>query len=214
MPYEHAIPAVLNPVGDACVSLFIPLDLDYHKLLLGALANLENEDYYQRDADQDDENAQVVAHNFRTRTITPLIEALAQGEACFVPQNRIHTFYSVDILTSKTRASAGFAAVGDSQILHVFTYPNVIVRAYNIGMTISTAGLSGLVRPVINGVQSLNSIDAVVHQTTARELMAVASYSSIAAGSKTVELYFANGGSGTVTVNASQDVIYEIEEWD
>lgn len=82
MVLEHRIPATLNPLGDIVVPLSIPHDPQYVGLLLGVLKTLEETDYYQRDPDFDNENAKIVAGNWRDRTLTPLIQAIADGEVC------------------------------------------------------------------------------------------------------------------------------------
>lgn len=80
MPYEHRIPTVLNPTGDLVVPLFIPHDPQWSGLLLGVLRQLEEVERYERDPNFDNENALVVVEQWRTRTITPLIDAIASGE--------------------------------------------------------------------------------------------------------------------------------------
>jgi hypothetical protein len=68
------LPSVLNPLGDICVQVTIPAHPDYIKLFLRAIRMLEVNRMYARDADL---SAKVVVEQWRNRTITPLIEALA-----------------------------------------------------------------------------------------------------------------------------------------
>lgn len=125
MAYEHKLPDTLNPLGDVCVSLFIPANLDYHALLLGVIRHLEDADYYERDDDYGDAGAQTVAAQWRQRTITPLIEALANAESCSVmsvPTGSAINFFGAiapegwlfcdGAEISRTTYAALFAAIG------------------------------------------------------------------------------------------------------
>lgn len=71
------LPAVLNPVGDMCVEVHIPNHPDYIKLFVRAIRMLEVNRMYERDETM--EGAKIVTAQWRDRTITPLIEALATG---------------------------------------------------------------------------------------------------------------------------------------
>jgi microcystin-dependent protein len=82
MVYEHRIPETLTPTGTITVPVSIPHDPMWVGLLLGALRELEQVDYYQRDTDYDNEGAKTVVAQWRDRTITPLIQAIADGETC------------------------------------------------------------------------------------------------------------------------------------
>jgi len=74
--WEHNLPSVLNPVGDICVKVTIPAHPDYIKLFVRAARQLEVNRMYQRDENL---NAKIVVEQWRDRTITPLIEALANS---------------------------------------------------------------------------------------------------------------------------------------
>jgi len=71
------LPAVLNPVGDTCVQVYIPNHPDYIKLFLRAIRMLEVQRNYARDETM--QGAKIVTEQWRDRTITPLIEALANS---------------------------------------------------------------------------------------------------------------------------------------
>lgn len=77
MAYDHKVP-VSEPVGDIIVALFIPLDVTYARLVLGALRVLEDESYYERDEDGGNAGALAAADTFNRRTITPLIQSLSE----------------------------------------------------------------------------------------------------------------------------------------
>lgn len=77
MAYDHKLP-VSEPESDIIVALFIPLHPSYTALVLGALRVLEDESYYERDSDGGNAGALAAADAFRRRTITPLIEVLAE----------------------------------------------------------------------------------------------------------------------------------------
>lgn len=74
--WSHKLPAVLNPVGDICVEITIPAHPDYVALFVRAVRMLEVNHVYERDELL---SAKVVVDQWRNRTITPLIEALATG---------------------------------------------------------------------------------------------------------------------------------------
>lgn len=75
--YGANLPAIWNPVGDTCVQVYIPNHPDYIKLFLRAVRMLEVQRMYARDETMT--GAKIVAEQWRDRTITPLIEALANS---------------------------------------------------------------------------------------------------------------------------------------
>jgi hypothetical protein len=74
--FEHKLPAVLEPIGDICVEITIPAHPDYVALFVRAVRMLETNRLYERDEFL---SAKIVVDQWRQRTITPLIEALASG---------------------------------------------------------------------------------------------------------------------------------------
>lgn len=74
--FEHKLPSVLEPIGDICVEVTIPAHPDYVALFVRAIRMLETNRLYQRDEAL---SAKIVVEQWRRRTITPLIEALASG---------------------------------------------------------------------------------------------------------------------------------------
>jgi hypothetical protein len=76
--YQANLPAVLNPVGDICVEVTIPAHPDYVKLFVRAVRMLETNRMYARD-DEFGAKVKIITDNWRDRTVTPLIEALATG---------------------------------------------------------------------------------------------------------------------------------------
>lgn len=87
MVYDHRIPSDLTPTGTITVPVSIPHDPQWIGLLLGALITLEETQYYQRDPNFDNENSKIVTAQWRERTITPLIQAIADGDICGVPMS-------------------------------------------------------------------------------------------------------------------------------
>lgn len=81
---DHRLPIVLIPEGDICVPLFIPNDPDYVKLLVRAIRLLELDRHYERD---ENHSAIIVREQWSTRTISPLIEALASDNGCTAQEN-------------------------------------------------------------------------------------------------------------------------------
>lgn len=71
------LPSVLNPLGEICVQVYIPAHPDYVKLFVRAVRMLEVQRMYARDETM--EGAKIVVEQWRDRTITPLIDALANG---------------------------------------------------------------------------------------------------------------------------------------
>jgi hypothetical protein len=74
--FEHKLPAILEPVGDICVEVTIPAHPDYVALFIRAVRMLETNRLYERDENL---SAKTVVNQWRQRTITPLIDALASG---------------------------------------------------------------------------------------------------------------------------------------
>lgn len=74
--WQSNLPAVLNPPGDMCVRVYIPNHPDYIKLFVRAIRMLEVNRMYARDENL---SAKIVVEQWRNRTVTPLIEALATG---------------------------------------------------------------------------------------------------------------------------------------
>ena len=74
MRHAHLIPAVLEPLDTLCVKVMIPAHPDYVKLFVNNMRYLETDWMYQRDENL---SALIVRDQWRTRTITPLIEELA-----------------------------------------------------------------------------------------------------------------------------------------
>lgn len=74
--YEHPLPAILEPVGDICLQISIPAHPDYVALFIRAVRMLETNRLYVRD---DALSAKIVVDQWRQRTITPMIEALASA---------------------------------------------------------------------------------------------------------------------------------------
>jgi len=82
MAYDHPLPTTLIPPTNICVPIYIPDDPDYIENFLGALRVLEGVGYWLPSAGWDLADSEVVVAQWRTRTITPLIEALAAGTPC------------------------------------------------------------------------------------------------------------------------------------
>jgi hypothetical protein len=213
MVYEHKLPSVLNPSGDIIVPLFIPHEPSYISLLLGALSTLEQVEYYQRDSNFDDENAQVVAGQWRDRTITPLIDAIASGSHVIV--NRKHSFYSVDLVTNKSTTSGVPVQVAGSNFSHTFEYPNAVIKARNITISHSLAGEEVYVEPVVSGESADSVAGAISRGTSQRQMFCAAAFSGLTlAVARTISLYWFRTNSGSGNMSASSVIIFEIEEWD
>jgi len=84
--WQHKLPDVLEPETTICVKVNIPAHPDYVALFVRAVRMLETQRQYERDETL--EGAKIVAAQFRDRTITPLIEALAsETDYCNVIEN-------------------------------------------------------------------------------------------------------------------------------
>jgi len=207
MAYEHRLPATLNPLGDICVSLFIPADIDYHALLLGVIRQLEDINYYERDDNYDDTGAQTVSAQWRERTITPLIEALANGESCSVmsvPTGSAMQYFG-------TSAPDGWlfcdgAAISRTTYADLFS---VIGTTYGVGNGSSTFNLpdmrgraaigagqgTGLTNRALGAI-----IGAETHQISTNEMP---SHSHNRNSSGLTESILQNGSSGGIRAFAS-----------
>jgi len=78
MAYDHSLPVTPEPESDIIVALFIPLDVTYARLVIGALRVLEDESYFERDTDGGNAGALAAADVFRNRLISPLIDSLSE----------------------------------------------------------------------------------------------------------------------------------------
>ena len=74
----RSVPELPASESDIVVALFIPQDVTYTRLVLGALRVLEDESYFERDSDGGNEGAKEAAAIFRDRVISPLIDSLAE----------------------------------------------------------------------------------------------------------------------------------------
>jgi len=213
MAYDHKLPSVLNPSGDIIVPLFIPHDPNYISLLLGALSTLEQVEYYQRDPNYDDENAQIVAEQWQNRTITPLVDAIASGSHVIV--NRKHTFYPVDLVSNKTTTSPTPVQVSGSVISHTFTYKNAVFRAYSISVSHSVGGEGVYVEPVVSGESASGVVGGQSRGTNQREIFCAATFDDLTTGvARDLSLYWLRTSSGTATMSSGCIIVFEIEEWD
>jgi hypothetical protein len=211
VPNQHRIPTNLTPTGDIIVPLVIPHDPQWTGLILGVLITLEETEYYQKDPDFDDENAKVVAAQWRDRTINPLIEAIASGLS--VITMRKFTLLNVDLVANDTVPAASAANVTNSDFLHTFDCANAVIRCYGIQLTgsLSTSVIGAQIE--LTGEVAEARGDAITEGTAVRELVAVAHYSGIATGvAKTISLIMSSS-AGTGTINANSRLLYEIEEW-
>lgn len=75
----RGLPVLPAPEGDIIVALFVPLDVTYARLVIGALRVLEDESYFERDEDGGNAGALEAASIFRDRVISPLIELLSEA---------------------------------------------------------------------------------------------------------------------------------------
>lgn len=208
MPYEHNLPAVLNPSGDIIVPLCIPHDADYTALLLGVIRQLEEVERYERDPDYDDTSAQIVAGNFRDRTITPLIEAIVNGTGM-----RKTTLQIIDLTANQNTLSLVPVAVANSGFNHTFTHKKAIIRVYNVTLTNSGATNTTEARPDISGLSPSSYAVAKNTGTNGRTLTTIATFENLAVGVlKTLRLMM-NVSGGTGTMNSNSFLVWEIEEY-
>jgi PPE-repeat protein len=211
VPNQHRIPTNLTPTGDIIVPLVIPHDPQWTGLILGVLITLEETEYYQKDPDFDDENAKVVAAQWRDRTINPLIEAIASGLG--VITMRKFTLQNVDIVANQTQLNNTAGTVVNSNFSHTFDHQNAIIRCYGIALSGSLATTISTAQVDLGGEATDDRADAISEGTAARELVAVATFSGLPTGvSKTVSLVLSAAG-GQSTINANSRLLFEIEEW-
>jgi hypothetical protein len=207
MVYDHKIPSDLNPSGDIVVPLYIPHDPQWTSLLLGVLIQLEEVDRYQRDPNFDNENALIVVDQWRNRTITPLIEALANGTGM-----RKTTFQIIDLTANQTTLSLVPVVVANSGFLHIFTYKNAIIRCHNILLLNSAANKTNAQIDVFGEAPEAYAI-ASNEGTNGRTTTTIARFENLPLGiSRQIRLMmFVSGGTGTMGENTQ--LVYEIEEY-
>jgi len=212
MPYEHRLPTVLNPSGDYCVPLYIPLDPQYTALLLGALRTLEETERYERDPDYDDESAKIVVNQWRTRTITPLIEAIANGQAC--GGSMLVHIERKNVGGTKTVTSTSKVILNDLTIAHTFTKAKAKIRLANLTLVTSNVNATGEAEIRVAGVVGTQSAKAVEHSWNQQNLEAIAYFEGLNDGApKNVQMYW-SCDNGQVALAYSTDPIWEIVEFD
>lgn len=212
MPYEHNLPEVLNPTGDIIVPLCIPHDADYTALLLGVLRQLEDVERYYRDVDYDDESAQIVAGNWRDRTITPLIEAIATGEAAFfMPKTTMHL---VDMGANNTITTTGYLPVSGSGFSHTFSHKKAKITVLNIDLVNSAAGNLTWVAPDIEAIAADQLGEFQNSGATSRQGACSAIYSNLPVGTPKILRLVGKRSAGTGTVNRQPYHLWIIEEFD
>jgi len=204
MAYDHNLPAVLNPVGDYCVPLFIPLHPDYTALLLGVLRTLEEVSNYERDPNFDDENAQIVATQWRERTLTPLVEAIATAQACGGYMNA-QLLSTVQINWSFSTSS--FVASG-APIAYTPTKANALIKMH-IAMSIGS-GNTGTAELRYNGNVGATNKPAVMVGSTLREMVASGIWTGLTVGvAHNIELW---GKASAGQLNIQNNLAYHLVE--
>lgn len=164
MPYEHRIPDVLEPTGDLIVPLIIPHDPQWSGLILGVLRTLEDLDYYNRDSNFDDENAKIVTAQWRDRTITPLIEAIATGQTIGGQSLKI-TPKTIVIANDRTTTSVTYVDIVDSDFAFTFTYPKATIEA--IALMANAANANTFLQVLVDGNTGLLSVETRIRNVTA-----------------------------------------------
>lgn len=211
MAYDHNLPSVLNPTGDYCVPLFIPHHPDYTALLLGVISTLEDLERYERDPNFDNEDAKIVVAQWRDRTITPLIEAIASATACGGAMKA--TVHEDQLGADRTTTSSTYVAITGSDFSHTFTKPNALIRCAN--MLLINSGMGFLVEPRVDGVAGDSIAHAFQVSATARTFVCAATFENITTGvAKTIALYWKIVSNGTNTIFNVQQLVWEIIEYD
>lgn len=211
MVYDHRIPDDTNPTGDYCVPLYIPLDPQYTGLLLGALKTLEETEYYQRDPDYDDENAQIVVAQWRDRTMTPLIEAIATAQACGGLMNT--KVLSVDPVSTKTTTSTTNITNSDAAWSYAPTKSNMQIRVANVHLA-NSGNNDTRAEIVASHGTVVDKFIAVVNGTNVRSMSIASKYSDMPVGT-TVNFWIDwRVLAGTGTFVGTMWLLVEIIEWD
>lgn len=212
MPYEHNLPEVLNPTGDIIVPLCIPHDADYTALLLGVLRQLEDVERYYRDVDYDDESAQIVAGNWRDRTITPLIDAIATGRGFGMKQ----TIYEKDFGANITISNGSASEVAHFTQLHTFERKNVRITLKNLACFAGDASSSVNLMATIVGATPA-SFHIPVHYNKQGgtqipiDIMSLFEYETV--GELEIQLLaFKSGANGSLGFRTLP--FWLVEEWD
>lgn len=212
MPYEHRIPDVLEPTGDLIVPLIIPHDPQWSGLLLGVLRTLEETEYYNRDSNFDDENAKTVTAQWRDRTISPLIDAIANGETCGGGLASVKiTPKSIVLGANRTTSSTTFVDVTGSDFSHTFTYENATIEA--MALLANDSNANSYMQILCNGNTGLLSVETRLRQMT-EVVKAVNNWEGIPTGTPiTIKSQFRQSGGGTATIFQNYNMVYLITEY-
>jgi len=211
MAYDHNFPAVLNPVGDYCVPLFIPLHPDYTALLLGVIGTLEDTTRYERDPNFDDEDAKIVVAQWRDRTITPLINAIATAIACGGHMNaKLLTGTQINYTTTATT----YTATGLS-ISYTPTKANALIKAY---LPILNNSGSVIANHQVRFDGNVGAVDmpSIVLVGVMQNIVAAAIFNGLTVGvAKNVQVYAkVSAGSTDIRGGAGTNYFIEILEFD
>lgn len=77
----HEVPEVLNPAGSVCYPLFIPDDPHWRQLVLGALSQLTNPDYYRQNAFAPNDVISV-CETWHEQMLVPFVQSMNDNAGC------------------------------------------------------------------------------------------------------------------------------------
>lgn len=207
----HRIPDDINPTGDYCVPLYIPLDTQYTALLLGALKTLEDVEYYNLDEDFGTDEAQIVAAQWRDRTLTPLIEAIATAIACGGYMNaQLLTGTQVNYTVNTTSYSASGLSIA-----YTPTKANAKIKAY-LPVLNNSGAITSNHQVRFDGNAGAVDMPSTVLVGVLQNVVAAGIFTGLTVGvAKNVTVYAkVSAGSTNIQAGAGTNYFIEIDEYD
>lgn len=125
------------------------------------------------------------------------------------------TTYYAGLANDKTRSNAVFAAVSGFALNHTFTHTKAKITISNIRGNLSVNNQRGSVRGTLSSGTRLTTDSIGYVSTTQRDLRWSGEFTAIPTGTPlTIGLEFAAGGGSTITLQAADNMVIEIEEYD
>ncbi len=125
------------------------------------------------------------------------------------------TTYYAALASDKTRSNAAFAAVSGFALNHTFTHTKAKITISNIRGNLSVNTQRGSVRGTLSSGTRVTTDSIGFVTTTQRDLRWAGEFTAIPTGTPlTIGLEFAASGGSTITLQAADNMVVEIEEYD
>ena len=127
---------------------------------------------------------------------------------------RLFTLHTQSILSTFSTTSSTPVLVSNSAQIHTFTYPNAIIRAYNVPLTNNNAAGSTKAKVDVEGETPVDLGDVVVTGTAGRECSVVGRWENLPVGESVNIRMMIWAISNTAIMGATPTLVYEVEEWE